>query len=754
DFPPLRTLDQRRHNLPVHLTSFVGRERELDDVRRALADWRLVTLTGVGGSGKSRLALQAAAELVDDYPDGAWLVELAPLTEPERVPSAVAAVLAIPEDPHRPLLETLSTALRGKRLLLVVDNCEHLLSACAELTETLLKAAPGLRILATSREGLAVPGEVVVPVPPLPVPPEGNHVGALVEFPAVRLFAERARAAHPAFTVTPANAAAVTQIVTELDGIPLALELAAARVRAFSVEQIAARLSDRFRLLGGGNRTAPARQQTLRAAMDWSYDLLAPAERMLLRRLSVFRGSWSIEAAETVCCRDSIDVSEVVDLLGRLVDKSLVGVVAGAHGNRYRLLEIVRQYGSDRLDEADESTATHAAHRDWCLATVEAATVHIRGGEEQASWLEALESEHDNIQAALEWSWRVGDATASLRIAVGAAWFWYLRGHWDEARRSLEHSVGLQGVESALRAEGGAWAAVFAWRRGDLARAAQHARASMTVLSGSGDEGEGLSLLVLSLVAISRFEHEQADAYGRQALAVFRAQQHSWGVTTSLLVLAHVALNRQSGEVAELVQQSAALLGPGTDKWGQAQVLDLQGHEALRALNLDLAMELHSASHAIAVELGDRAGQAKSLLALGHVHLLRGEEEDAARTLAENRSIVEQLQEPHDLAHADQGLALLAVSRGDVASGELLLEDVARRLAAMGKSPMGISYALGMADLYRRGGRPGLAAVLLRHALSLLDEGQSPAQVARTRQELSALESATADTSSSRQEQP
>ncbi|MEI8411404.1 MULTISPECIES: DUF4062 domain-containing protein [unclassified Kribbella] len=745
DFPPLRTLNRRRHNLPVQLSSFVGRDRELADVKRALDTGRLVTLTGVGGSGKSRLALQAAADLVDDFPDGAWLVELAPLTEAERMPSAIANVLAIPENPRRPFVETLADELQSKRLLIVLDNCEHLLAATADLTASLLQATHGLRILATSREGMAVPGEVIIAVPSLPVPTDGTDVTDLADFPAIRLFAERAQAVNPGFAVTPANAAAVAHTVRRLDGIPLAIELAAARVKVLSLEQIASRLSDRFRLLSSGARTALPRQQTLRAAMDWSYDLLTPAEQKLLRRLSVFMGSWTIDAAETVCGGDGVDAADVLDLLGRLVDKSLVVVVEGTDENRYRLLQTVRQYARERLIDADETDVVRTGHRDWGCSIVEAAASHIRGGEEQARWLDRLESEHDDIQAALEWSLSQRDANTSLRIAVGAAWFWYLHGHWDEARRSLEQSIRLGGAEPALRAKAGAWTAIFAWKQEDLARARELAKASMDELSGGGDEGEGLTLLALALVAISRTQLEQADEYARRALSVFRAQQHTWGVTTSLLVLAHIARNRQTGDVTALLRESADLLASGLDNWGRAHVLNLQGYEALRRLDLDLAKDLHLASHALAKELGDRAGQAENLLALGHIHLLRGENEDATRVLGESRSLVEKLNDFHQLAHTDQALALLAVSRGSVADGDALLADIATRFVEMGRAPMGGAYAIGLADIYRHGGRPTLAAVLLRHALSLLDESQNPAEYARARQELAALEGSATD---------
>jgi predicted ATPase len=734
------TTDRPHHNLPVQLSSLVGREAEMATVKAALAQSRLVTLTGVGGAGKSRLALQAAGDLLNEYADGAWLVELAPLSEPERVPSAVASGLAIAEDPHLPPARTLEEQLRSRQLLLVVDNCEHVLATCADLLASLLSAAPDLRVLATSREALGVPGEIVIPVTSLAVPGEATDVSLLPSFSAVQLFIERARAVRPDFELTQANAEAVAEIVRRLDGIPLALELAAARVKVLSPEQIAGRLSDRFRILAGGPRTVLPRQQTLRAAMDWSYGLLDDMEQHVLRRLSVFMGSSTLEAIEAICGRDDIEAVDVLDVVSRLVDKSLVVVIQGPE-NRYRLLETVRQYGRERLEEAGETEATRAAHRDWCSSMVEAAADQIRGGRQQARWLELLELQHDDLHTALEWSWSRGEAT-SLEIAVNAAWFWYLHGHWDEARRSLERTIAVAGAEPALNARGSAWAGVFAWRRGDLNQGSEYAQGSLRVLTDTGDEGEGLSLLVHTLVAISSQDYAAAEETGRRALQVFRAQNHRWGVTTSLLVLARIANNRRSGTLQQLLQESAPLVTSGNDLWGRAHILTLQGYEASRALDLDLARQLHSTAHDLAAELGDRAAQAENLLALGHIHLMLEQNDDAAHVLTEARTLVEQLHDPHDLGHVDEGLALLAVSRGDVEAGRALLDDVSRRFLNLDKAAMGTAYALGIADIYRRSGRPVLTAELLRHALSLLDETTDPEKHAQVRNQLTAVEDA------------
>jgi predicted ATPase len=369
DFPPLASLNTIPNNLPAQLTSFVGREKEITEVKRLLAAWsdshivassdpqpmlrptdqvttRLLTLTGSGGAGKTRLSLQVAAEVLDVFKDGVWFVELAPLSDPALVPQTVASVLGLREEPSRPLLDTVCDYLRAKTMLLILDNCEHLVAACAQLVDALLRAASHIKILASSREALGITGELAWRVPSLalpPIQPPISNLRSLTQYEAVRLFIERAVFVSPSFTVTNANAPAVAQICHRLDGIPLALELAAARVKALSVEQIAARLDNRFRLLTGGSRTAVPRQQTLRALMDWSYDLLPEPERVLLRRSSVFVGGWALEAAETICAGDGIASDEVLDFLSHLVDKSLViqNEISGAA--RYHLLETIRQ---------------------------------------------------------------------------------------------------------------------------------------------------------------------------------------------------------------------------------------------------------------------------------------------------------------------------------------------------------------------------------------------------------------------------
>jgi predicted ATPase/DNA-binding XRE family transcriptional regulator len=422
------------HNLPAELTSFIGRSRELAMIAAMLAEARLLTLTGPGGTGKTRLALRLAAAVLDQFPDGVWLVDLAPLADPALIAQTIATVLGVREEPGRALLATLMAYLRDKQLLLMLDNCEHLIDACAQLVDTLLRAAPRLHLLATSREPLGIAGEGFFRVPPLltPDPHQLLPPDQLVQYEAVQLFVARAGAGQSAFELTAATAVPLAHICARLDGIPLAIELAAARTRMLTIEQIAARLDDRFQLLTGGSRTALPRHQTLQALIDWGFDLLAPAERTLLLRLAVFASGWTLEAAEAVC-EFSIEHDELskagdddvllnaqfstLDLLGHLVDKSLVHVDQVGIAARYRMLETIRQYALEKLAASGEADRVLRRHAQYYLELAEWAETLPW----DANWvarMARLEAEHDNLQAALAWSQTtVGDARIGLRLA-------------------------------------------------------------------------------------------------------------------------------------------------------------------------------------------------------------------------------------------------------------------------------------------------------------------------------------------------
>lgn len=466
-FPPLRSLDVTPHNLPVQLTSFVGRERELDELGQLLADARLVTLVGAGGAGKTRLALHAAARASAVFLDGVFFVDLAPVIDRTLVASAIASALGVREVPGRPLLDTVLAHLAGSRTLLVLDNCEHVVEAAAELAHAVLTACPGVTVLATSRQPLDAEGEVAFRVPPLLLPPAADPqpLEALAAYDAVRLFVERARQARADFTVTNDTAPAVAAICRRLDGIPLAIELAAARVRLLSPDELLAGLDDRLRLLSGGARTRLPRQQTLRASIDWSHDLLDDHERAVFRRLAVFAGSFTLDAAERVAGAGSVPTSTVLDVLGRLVDRSLVQVDPGDRATRYRLLETVRQYALERLCEAGDDEEAFARHRDHYLMLVETLAGDLEGARHEAA-CELLDADRDNLRLALRWSCDRGDADHALRLVAPLVWYWFHGSQIAEGRSSCERALALPGGGDRARAWA-LWALAYVAFMGD-----------------------------------------------------------------------------------------------------------------------------------------------------------------------------------------------------------------------------------------------------------------------------------------------
>jgi predicted ATPase/DNA-binding CsgD family transcriptional regulator len=517
DFPALRSLTALATNLPVQLTSFIGRGTEVAAVLGQLRNNRLVTLTGAGGVGKSRLALQVAAEVAGRAVDGVWWVELGALTDPERVPAAVAAALGLREERERPLIDTLAGQLRGADLMLVIDNCEHVLDAVAVLAGELLAAAPGVRMLCTSREQIGLPGEMAW------------RVASLDEETSVELFSERAAQARPGWNADAAQVEVIARICRRLDGLPLAIELAAARTRMMHPAQIAEALDDRFRLLTGSTRQVVARQQTLEASVDWSYDLLDEQERAALRRLSAFAGGFTLAAAEAVCA-DGSDIEEysVLELLSRLVDKSLITAEHDT-GGRYRLLETVRHYATIRLVDAAETEATRNRHMSYFLASAEHAEPAVAGSDGPAV-LGRLESEHDNLRAALEWAETTGAHETMLRLVAALAVFWVLRGH---------------------TADGGRW----------FARALAH--------DDSPSVTRARALWGAAHVAVYGDDHQTCDLRCAQALVIARDVGDPWTIARASNIVSYVGLwGDPSGARADLAR-SIELARAGGDTWAQ-----------------------------------------------------------------------------------------------------------------------------------------------------------------------------------------
>jgi len=538
EFPALRSLEATPNNLPLQLTSFVGRDKELAELQRLLASTRLLTLTGSGGCGKTRLSLHLAADSLERFPDGAWLVELAPLADAELVPQTVASVLGLKGEPGKPIGQSLIAHLKDKRLLLMLDNCEHLLDGCAKLVGTLVGLCPAITVLASSREALGIAGEQAYRVPSLALPDPG-HVDtseSVAAFEAVQLFTDRARLARPDFQVSLQNAAALASICHRLDGIPLAIELAAARVRSLSIDEINRKLDQRFQLLTGGSRTALPRQQTLRSLIDWSYDLLSDREGQLLQRLSVFLGGWTLAAAEQVCADDGVADNEVLDLLASLCDKSLVLVDENDGSYRYRLLETVRQYARERLLTSGGGESVRARHRDFFLALAEETHAKLKGPE-QAMWLRRLEAEHENLRASLEWSLVDAGLNAGLRLCGALQYFWIMRGHFSEGRRWCDRVLASSrdAERTAERANALSAAGLLAYRQDDFAAARALLEESLAISRQLGDRKSiGVAAGNLGMVALDEGNLVAARALHEESLAIARELGNRNGVLASL----------------------------------------------------------------------------------------------------------------------------------------------------------------------------------------------------------------------------
>lgn len=442
DFPPLLTPDVVPNNLPTFATSFVGRDQELEEVKKLVRGARVLTITGVGGAGKTRLAIQSAVELVDEFPGGTWLIELGAITDPEYIDATAADALNVAQPPGHSIRDAIVDHLAGRRALLIVDNCEHLISGAADFVADVVAGAPESKVVATSRELLGVGGEVAYGMPSLSMPRRGETppLAELLRYDSVRLFLERAQASQPHFHITESMAPPLTEICRRLDGMPLALELAAARLRTFSPKQIAENLDQRFRLLTGGSRTALPRQQTLSAAIDWSYRLLEPMERKLFERLSVFQGGFTLQAVEDVCSDDELDVIGVLELLPSLVDKSLVAVDSEGEEARYRLLETLRQFARDRLDESGAADEFRLRHAHWFRDLSIQAGRNIRGPHEQ-EWWQRIDTELDNLRQAMTWAIEGGEPALGLEIAGGFWRFWWFKARWSEGASWLERAV-------------------------------------------------------------------------------------------------------------------------------------------------------------------------------------------------------------------------------------------------------------------------------------------------------------------------
>jgi predicted ATPase/DNA-binding NarL/FixJ family response regulator len=704
-------LDQVRSSFEEP-NSFVGRERELGELRQFARSIRAVTLCGSGGIGKTRLALRVLAGLTGEFPDGVWFIELGDLRQPELVVSRVASVIGVEEEPGRPLLDTLADALRPRRLLLALDNCEHLIDSCARLCHRLLASSPGLRVLATSREPLRVAAETVWQVPPLSLPEPGAAGGPaeLGRYEAIRLFRDRAAAAVPGFALTPANLPAVAALCRSLDGVPLAIELAAAWVRVLSVAQIVARLDDRFRLLTSGDRTAPPRQRTLRAAIDWSYDLLAEREQVLLRRLSVFAG-WSLEMAEQLCSGDDLPAADVLGLLASLADKSLVVADTQAHAQtRYRMLDTIRDYAASRLAEAGETALMRQRLRDYSLREVE--HMHRVGmALIPAPWSATVETfqrfdvESGNLRQVLSHCLAEPDAETGLRICAAARPVWIVRGSFAEGTEWLDAFLGLDapGVPAAIR---------------------------------------GPALVGRAQLALAS-DPASAEARAAEGLEVCRAAGEEFWMSTALNLLAEASLHAgQAGEAAARAGQALATAIQAADRWNEGYALGTMAAAAGQLGDLGEAQRLAEAALAVMRDIDQQWGVARTLLGLADLARLTGDPGGAQRRYAEALAILREVNARPEIARCLAGLGRIAMDQGEIRLARQYLTESTGMSRSMGNRIGMIRGLEAFAALAAKEHRPDRAVQLAAAATTLREAAHLPPRsAARTERMLAAAAS-------------
>jgi predicted ATPase/DNA-binding CsgD family transcriptional regulator len=675
--------------LPQEPNSFIGREREIAEAGRMLQRARALTLCGPGGIGKTRLALRILAATADEFPDGAWFVELADLRQPELVASRVAAVIGVSEEPGRPLVDTLADALRPRRLLLALDNCEHLIDACAQLGQRLLASSPGLRLLSTSREPLRIAAETAWEVPPLAVAPGDAERLAkdAHRYEAIRLFAERAAASRPGFILGPGNAADVAAICRALDGMPLAIELAAARVRVLSPEQISARMGDRLELLTTGDRSAPARQQTLRAAIEWSYELLSAPERILFRRLSVLAG-WSLEMAEQVCADDDIPAPDVLDLLTALVDKSLVALDPTVMGEaRYRMLDTIREYAAARLDQAGESDRFRLALRDYAVRIAERNGA-IGMARVPATWSERVDAlrqydvEARNVVQVLTWCVAQGDAVSGLRMCAAVSPCWIVWGTFAEGREWLDSLLALD------------IAAVPAGLRG----AATVVHAQLTLPS----------------------DRVAAETLARAGLELCRAAGDRYWTASALNLLAEIALHTgRTEEAVSSAEQALSIAQAAGDGWNEGYALGTQAAIAAAAGKLREAELLADASVGVMRRIDQQWGVARALLGLGDLARFRGHPGEAHSRYVEALAILQEVGARPEIARCLAGLSRVAMDLGAVEQARRHLTRSIELSQATG-SRIGTARGLeAFAALAAHDNQPELAVQLVAAATAL-----------------------------------
>lgn len=681
DSPSEGSAAPRKHNLPLQLTSFIGRGTQINEIRQLISCSRMVTLTGAGGCGKTRLALRVAEDVVGNYADGVWLVELAPLVEPTHVARAVASALGITEQAGKEMADTLAETLLSRHMLLLLDNAEHLLNACAQLAHALLRRCARLGVVVTSRERLGIAGEVTYRVPSLSVPDDDHTAatGEVLACEAARLFIERARLQRPDFDVTTRDAAALGSICRRLDGIALAIELAAPRVRTMSLEELSRRIDRRFTLLTGGSRTALPRHRTLRSLIDWSYDLLTEAERTLLQRASVFAGGWTLQAAEVVCSGEGIDCAEVLDLLTSLTDKSLVAAETEGGETRFAMLETVRDYALDQLRGGDGEAAIRARHVEYFRDVAEKLAEEQHDSDRQLK-LSRLDREHDNLRAALSWS--EGTATCShsgLRLAGKLYWFWRARGFFGEGRNWVYRllAAAADGGPEKDRATALTTAGVLAAMQGDYRPAVEHWEDALLIRRRHGEQRHVAVLLKnlgsMALIPREREQHEKARVLYEEAMSIFRELGDRKDIGGMLYCLGVLSVVLNDYVAARSLLEESLSMRREFGIWHAAETLvDLGKVEYLLGDNRSARSRLMEAL-AGEREFGHRQGIAKALVWLGIVSHDEGNVRLARTHLGEALEILQVITDRQTIGTALEAIAGLCLESSSAADGACLL---------------------------------------------------------------------------------
>ncbi|MEO8665065.1 MAG: tetratricopeptide repeat protein [Ignavibacteria bacterium] len=712
DFPPLKTLDARPNNLPVLLTGFIGREKEMERVKDLIKQSHLLTLTGSGGSGKTRLALQVAADIIDDYSNGVWLIELASLSDPFLLVQTIFKMLDLQEQPMQNTEDTLLDYLKDKEILLILDNCEHIIDATAQLTEKLLSKSPKLKIIATSREALRTAGEQTHRILPMNVPDPKNNESPeiLAQYEAVKLFIEGALAVDENFRIQNENAAAIAGICNRLDGIPLAIELAAAKIKVLSAVQIYERLDNRFALLSGGKRTALPRQQTLRAMIDWSYDLLSENEKILWYRLAVFSGGWTIEAAEEICSDEKISIEELVDLLTLLAEKSII--IFSPEKVRFRILETIRQFGEEKLKVSDEYENISDKHLNYYMILAESAEPKLKGPDQRV-WLEKLDKEAGNFEKSFNRSLNKKNSQSGLRIAGAVELFWDIRGIYSEGLRwlesILEHNSGvinsIQGkalnaagvlntfhgnfkkaqkfLETALaihveiKDEKGIACSLLnlgrvLWFQGELSHAADLCEHSLGIFRNTGDKrGTATCLISLGIMSLQEGNYDRSEKLFEEGLAINRDAGDKREIAYSLLNMGMLSSDRgEMTRAAKLFEESLSIQRTLGDKRRISVSLNSLGVVAKELGELARSEELFEESLAIRREIGNKLGVANSLDNLGNVAFSRDQFDRAQSLFEESLELFREVGSKPGIASSLEGLGRIALKKKEYNDAE------------------------------------------------------------------------------------